>query len=865
MVRKNNKSSRKGFDSKYVIAFVFVLALFLSVVNVFNPTGMAVIDIANSESTMTSDLNSMTRDGDGTGDFNIYTVSDCKGDIEISYRYIYVGNSDENDAHIYIKLNDEVFDDNSFKTPRVETFNYNYRFDKSNYAEYSFSVEGSDNIGVGDELTLSYKNGDHIIMITDVMITCDGIEKGSLCWDSDDGKYYDVAGHAIDGSIGHMRTTEYYDACVGDYVYEKYCSDGMVETEKHKCDVACKGGKCYDGNECTDTDGGNEPFVKGTVTYGENSRVDECITDSYLNEQVCGTDGRIKQYGTPCLGGCEDGVCKPDPVNCVDTDGGDDNFLKGVTTVGNLEKVDNCVTEEMIEEFFCNSDGDDIEHDRDLCDLGCLDGACVCEDGDCVEGYDCEDGACVEKEIEEEEIPIISTIATRLEKGDKIELPDLTVWEVNDIKCIDGFAANYVIFKTDKNFEGDSNTKSFTLDKNCKFVDGDYIGVFSGFSGEHIFINGDLLSNSSYIEIGLAKEIPIISTLATRLEKGDRIRFPDLSVWELTTAGGCIIGEYVTINFRCKNVGGANIRIPMDEDCKLENVQLSENGLDDSIFISGYSSPSVSYVEIGLVEEDTGDIAFNWVGESIIKNIVVDGTDVGVTLKGVTASNTADLEINGVSYTNQSIGTYLVVSGKTLYLKSVAYYGTNNAAVVLEVVDNVIFNWVGESITKNIVVDGTDIELILDGVTSSSEATIKIGGLQYYHIISNDEHEYMIINGKLIYIESVLYYGTNNAAVILRFEPENSKTRNDIEYTLIEGVEIKSDEQIECSSGDKRCLNNDLQVCANSTFTTSESCENGCNPVDFECYDQSRGDLQKIIDQLQAAIKSIQDIINGLW
>jgi hypothetical protein len=746
MVRKNNKSSRKGFDSKYVIAFVFVLALFLSVVNVFNPTGMAVKNIEDSESFMSSDLIQNTRDGDGTGDFKIYVVSDCKGNIEIAYSYIYLGNSEENDAHIYIKLNDEVLDDNSFKRPRVETFDYNYRFDKSNYEKYSFSIEGGDNIGVGDELSLSYKNGDHTIMITDVVITCGGIEKGSLCWDSDGGKNYDEAGYAIDGSIGNKLTTEYYDACVGDYVYEKYCFDGMVETEKSKCDIECKSGACGDGIECTDTDGGNEPFVKGTVTYGENVQVDECLTSGYLNEYVCGSDDRVTAVGTNCLGGCENGVCKSDPTDCTDTDGGDDNFLKGVMTVGNLEKADECEGENYIDEYFCTSAGDDFESDRDLCDLGCVDGACVCEIGDCADGYGCVDGVCV-------------------------------FW-------------------------------GFGEDVFCKDSDG---GV------DHY------------------KKGTIVNPLST--------------TWTFTEYCGIRTGSGLEVVDSCKD----------EEGCVLYEISCADT--EGTWRSHDYECPNGCENGACIVEEveeeDTDGSKIYWTGESITKNIDVGGTDVEVTLKGVTALSTADLEINGVSYTNQSAETYFVIGGKILYLKSVSYYGTNNAAIVLEFRDYLSINWVGDSVPVIVNVDGTELEFVLDGVMSSGKATIRIDDL-YYHIISVDDNKYMIIDGIPIYIKSVIYYGVNNAAVALEFKSANLETRSEIEYKLIEGVKIE-EKNTDCSSGDKRCLNNDLQVCANSTFTTSETCENGCNPVDFECYDKSRDDLQKIIDQLQAAVAGIVD------
>jgi hypothetical protein len=77
------------------------------------------------------------------------------------------------------------------------------------------------------------------------------------------------------------------------------------------------------------------------------------------------------------------------------------------------------------------------------------------------------------------------------------------------------------------------------------------------------------------------------------------------------------------------------------------------------------------------------ELSMAWQGDSITESATVGDATVEVTLRGVTSSSGADLEINGVTYTNQTSGSYISIGGTTVYVKSVSYYGTNNGAVVL--------------------------------------------------------------------------------------------------------------------------------------------------------------------------------------
>ena len=65
---------------------------------------------------------------------------------------------------------------------------------------------------------------------------------------------------------------------------------------------------------CTDSDGGNNYYVKGIVTYGNYTLSDVCIGNSpntykLLNEAVCGSNGYPVMDLYTCPDGCFNGVC----------------------------------------------------------------------------------------------------------------------------------------------------------------------------------------------------------------------------------------------------------------------------------------------------------------------------------------------------------------------------------------------------------------------------------------------------------------------------------------------------------------------------------------------------------------------------
>lgn len=220
----------------------------------------------------------------------------------------------------------------------------------------------------------------------------------SDCTDSDDGRdYYER------GTIRVNDEERGTDICSGGLLIEYYCqADGSDAAELYDCAYGCQDGVCLPEPEepvCTDSDGGIDYFVRGTVSYTEQptgiqkTATDVC-TDSNRSvlEYSCRADGSLQGDTRACLQGCRDGACLPEPEpTCTDSDGGIYPAIKGsVTTVG-LDGVTHTEHDECyynntrVQEKYCNPDntiGTQI-HSCDPYDQGyiCSDGACTTHAG----------------------------------------------------------------------------------------------------------------------------------------------------------------------------------------------------------------------------------------------------------------------------------------------------------------------------------------------------------------------------------------------------------------------------------------------------------------------------------------------------
>ena len=143
---------------------------------------------------------------------------------------------------------------------------------------------------------------------------------------------------------------------------------------------------------CTDFDGGQDPYVKGTVTSDTPGSIgspatDTCITggtgpSGVVAELYCEGD-TVAYVKIPCTDACVDGVCASTGVKCADSDGGKDYSKKGkITTklIGDIE--DYCDTAmpgrlfDTLYEFSCFGSAA-IGEERHTCAKGCKDGACI--------------------------------------------------------------------------------------------------------------------------------------------------------------------------------------------------------------------------------------------------------------------------------------------------------------------------------------------------------------------------------------------------------------------------------------------------------------------------------------------------------
>ncbi len=128
------------------------------------------------------------------------------------------------------------------------------------------------------------------------------------CKDSDGGKNYSVKGNVT--YAGNVSS----DECVGGKLNEYYCTpQGMPASEEVACGI---GRVCSDGickieivfkQECSDSDGGDMKYIKGTASKGLVSSEDYCFFDT-LHEFYC-EDNSIKEKEYLC--DCSAGKCIP--------------------------------------------------------------------------------------------------------------------------------------------------------------------------------------------------------------------------------------------------------------------------------------------------------------------------------------------------------------------------------------------------------------------------------------------------------------------------------------------------------------------------------------------------------------------------
>ena len=203
-----------------------------------------------------------------------------------------------------------------------------------------------------------------------------GTEHADTCWN---GSLYH--GAAVEGNGDSVGEYGCYDSELGDYVK----SGGSLSFAIAKCEVGCQDGACIKaGTACTDSDGGEDYYVKGYATglyAGEIKTIyDSCDADNpnAVVEAFCepyGLEEGITQYGYICPNGCSDGACiKKGAGGCINkgerfSDTTMPNCCEGLTA-GFVAYVSGyCLKEPLCGDGYCITMG---EEDPTSCPEDCL-------------------------------------------------------------------------------------------------------------------------------------------------------------------------------------------------------------------------------------------------------------------------------------------------------------------------------------------------------------------------------------------------------------------------------------------------------------------------------------------------------------
>jgi hypothetical protein len=156
---------------------------------------------------------------------------------------------------------------------------------------------------------------------------------------------------------------------------------GGTDEESFGCngEFSCDGnGSClYHGEPCSDSDGGINEFVKGTVFgFPWGNQTDYC-SGGYVNEWYCATNGTTASTTLACPGSCQNGACVNPNLTCTDTDGGINEFVKGTVfgfPWGN--QTDYC-SGGYVNEWYCATNGTTASALIGCGDFSCNDGICT--------------------------------------------------------------------------------------------------------------------------------------------------------------------------------------------------------------------------------------------------------------------------------------------------------------------------------------------------------------------------------------------------------------------------------------------------------------------------------------------------------
>jgi len=155
-----------------------------------------------------------------------------------------------------------------------------------------------------------------LIFIAGCDVTGDFVYIGRTCFDTDNGRTYDVAGKVT------LNTREYIDSCTSSgKITEYYCrGTHLLGTANAPCSIVGKSG-CFQG-ECTndpvtalsksiDSDGGKNFDEFGIVTMvGGKEYADYCLNSVWLREYYIRESQPSRQlFINHHCDSCKDGAC----------------------------------------------------------------------------------------------------------------------------------------------------------------------------------------------------------------------------------------------------------------------------------------------------------------------------------------------------------------------------------------------------------------------------------------------------------------------------------------------------------------------------------------------------------------------------
>ncbi len=140
---------------------------------------------------------------------------------------------------------------------------------------------------------------------------------------------------------------------------------------------------------CTDSDGGLNTDIAGTVTCGASHYNDKCYSSNAAYVYEYYYDDGIDDYNAryiACTSGktCLNGACvaptssSSGSVNsplCGDSDGGKNPNVAGTVMVGSAKYSDGCWSQGGLYEYYCV--GETYNYDSVTCPNGCINGACI--------------------------------------------------------------------------------------------------------------------------------------------------------------------------------------------------------------------------------------------------------------------------------------------------------------------------------------------------------------------------------------------------------------------------------------------------------------------------------------------------------